>query len=93
MEEFSLSFWDILLLPLALPLRSTLIALSYLQDEVTKANDPEAGRWDELLELEVLKEIGQIGEAEYRREYSRLAAQFPGYSANLGEGSPVSDDE
>ncbi len=86
MEEFSLSLWDILFLPLALPLRSAVIALSYLQDEAAKASNPEANRWDELLELEVLKEIGQIGEAEYRQEYSRLTSRFPRHSATLGEG-------
>jgi hypothetical protein len=77
MEEISLSFWDILFLPISLPLRSAVIALGYLQSEVDAAGDSRQGIWESLLELEVLKEIGQVAEDEYEKERSRLTARLP----------------
>ena len=77
MEEISLSLWDILFLPISLPLRSAVIGLGYLQSEVDKAGDSRQGIWESLLELEVLKEIGQVAEDEYENERSRLTARLP----------------
>lgn len=76
MEELSLSLWDILFLPISLPLRSAMISLSYLQHEVEKASDTEGSTWEALLELEVLREIGQIADEEYAERRARLEAQL-----------------
>ena len=93
MEELSLSLWDILLLPVALPLRSAVVALSYLQDEVEKERGSEQAVWESLLELEVLKEIGQISDQEYEQQRLRLESRLPANNGSSWKGDALSDDE
>lgn len=59
MNEVRISLWDILFLPVALPLKSVGWALTYLAEEVEKETGEEA-YWQRLLEMEVLKELGEL---------------------------------
>ncbi len=84
MEELSLNLWDLLFLPVSLPLRSAMLTLSYLKREVDESAS-QHGVWEELLEIEVLREIGQITDQEYTERRSGLEAQLLISDVSLAE--------
>ncbi len=76
MENTHLSLWDILLFPVALPLRSIGWTLSYLQNEAEKEGNVQESTWNALVELEVLKEIGEITDEDYQSQREQMLAQW-----------------
>ncbi len=74
MENVHLSLWDILFLPISLPIKSIGWTLAYLQDEAEKEDGGQEGMWASLLELEVLRDIGKVSENEYQERRQKLLA-------------------
>ncbi len=89
MENVNLSFWDILFLPISLPIKSIGWTIAYLQDEVEKENRGSEDMWSSLLELEVLRDIGKVSDTEYQMRRNRLLVQ----AENLPVAQLTEDEE
>lgn len=89
MENMHLSLWDILLFPVALPLRSIGWTLTYLQNEAEKEGNVQESTWNALVELEVLKEIGEITDEDYQDQRERMVTQWE----NVAQEGPAEDEK
>ena len=72
MEEVSLTWWDVLFLPVALPLRAVGWTLSHIQEQAELAGDAGALVAARLLELETLHELGEVPDDAYEQERAAL---------------------
>ena len=63
MEKIQFRLWEILLLPVALPMKSIGITIRYLQEEVEKETSDMAP-WHAFLEQEIMKELGDSADED-----------------------------
>ncbi|MCL4424466.1 MAG: gas vesicle protein GvpG [Firmicutes bacterium] len=76
MPEMKLSSLDLLFLPLALPAKGLWFILEQITDLVDKELYDEGTLRRKLLDLQVLYELGEIQDEEYRQSWKDITARL-----------------
>lgn len=91
MSEMQVTLLDLLLFPVALPVRGFLFVLDQIRETADREiHDPEVLR-RRLLELQMLYELEEVPEEEYRTRWEELRERLEAL-ADGGSASPEEAD-
>lgn len=71
-SEFNLGLLDLVLLPVALPLKAAWLGIEKAAELAAEADDPEARRLETMADLQAALELGEISEEQYERMWAAL---------------------
>lgn len=72
MSEFSLSLLDVVLLPVALPLKAAWLGIEKAVELAVEQEDRGTRRLETLADLQAALELGEISEEQYERIWAEL---------------------
>lgn len=75
-RQVQVSLSDLLLFPVTVPMKGFLFVLDQLQEMVDTELFDEQRLYRNLMELEMSFELGDISEADYQAQHSRLLARL-----------------
>lgn len=79
MEGFSFGIWDLLFLPVSLPLKAAWTGLDQAVRQAQRLAHRSPALPDELADLQAQYELGEVDEAVYSEAYRRLRQAMDGW--------------